>query len=50
MDADGGAEGNHVLRNIPQHQKLFWLPVAGWRWRIDWRRTNRSRRTDAASG
>jgi hypothetical protein len=28
---------------------LFWVPVAGGRWRIDWQRTNRSGNTNAAS-
>jgi hypothetical protein len=28
---------------------LFWVPVAGGRWRIDWQRTNRSGRTNAAT-
>ena len=39
----------HHARGTPL-KTLFWLPVAGGRWRIDWQRTNRSRRTDAASG
>lgn len=30
-------------------KKLFWLPVVGGRWRIDWQRTNRSAKTKAAS-
>lgn len=29
----------HHLRSTPQ-KKLFWVPVAGERWRIDWPRTN----------
>jgi hypothetical protein len=32
----------HHARGTPQ-KKLFWLPVARGRWRIDWPRTNRSR-------
>jgi hypothetical protein len=30
-------------------KKLFWVPLAGGRWRIDWQRTNRSGNTNAAS-
>ena len=30
-------------------KKLFWLPVAGGRSRIDWQRTNRSAKTNTAS-
>jgi hypothetical protein len=32
----------HHAKGTPAKQ-LFWLPVAGGRWRIDWPRTNRSR-------
>ena len=38
----------HYARGTPL-KKLFWVPVAGGRWRIDWPRTNRSRKTEAAS-
>jgi len=38
----------HCARGTPP-KKLFWVPTAGGRWRIDWPRTNRSRKTDAAS-
>lgn len=38
----------HYARGTPL-KKLFWVPVAGGRWRIDWPRTNRSGKTDAAS-
>ena len=38
----------HHARGTPL-KKLFWLPVAGGRWRIDWPRTNRSGKTNAAS-
>jgi hypothetical protein len=31
----------HYARATPL-KKLFWVPVAGGRWRIDWQRTNRS--------
>jgi hypothetical protein len=30
----------HHARGTP-FKKLFWVPVAGGRWRIDWQRTNR---------
>jgi hypothetical protein len=30
----------HLARGTP-FKKLFWVPVAGGRWRIDWQRTNR---------
>jgi len=30
----------HNARGTPW-KRLFWVPVAGGRWRIDWRRTNR---------
>jgi hypothetical protein len=38
----------HHARETPL-KKLFWVPVAGGRWRIDWQRTNRSGASDAAS-
>src|SRR5437016_3458627 len=38
----------HYARRTP-FMKLFWVPVAGGRWRIDWQRTNRSGNTNAAS-
>ena len=38
----------HHARGTPL-KKLFWVPVAGGRWRIDWPRTNRSGKTNAAS-
>jgi hypothetical protein len=38
----------HYARGTPL-KKLFWVPVAGGRWRIDWPRTNRSGKTNAAS-
>jgi hypothetical protein len=31
----------HLARGTPQ-KRLFWVPMAGGRWRIDWVRTNRS--------
>ena len=31
----------HHARATPR-KKLFWVPLAGGRWRIDWQRTNRS--------
>jgi hypothetical protein len=31
----------HYARGTPP-KRLFWVPVAGGRWRIDWQRTNRS--------
>jgi hypothetical protein len=31
----------HYVRETPP-KKLFWAPVSGGRWRIDWPRTNRS--------
>jgi hypothetical protein len=31
----------HHSKGTP-FKKLFWVPVAGGRWRIDWQRTNRS--------
>jgi hypothetical protein len=36
----------HDARGTPL-KKLFWLPVGGGRWRIDWQRTNRSAQTNA---
>ena len=33
----------HYARGTP-FKKLFWVPVAHGRWRIDWQRTNRSTR------
>ena len=38
----------HHARVTPL-KKLFWLPVGGGRWRIDWQRTNRSAKTNAAA-
>jgi hypothetical protein len=38
----------HHARGTPI-ETLFWVPVAGGRWRIDWQRTNRSGKTNAAS-
>ena len=38
----------HHARGTPP-KTLFWVPVAGGRWRIDWQRTNRSAKTDVAS-
>ena len=38
----------HYARGTPL-KKLFWVPVAGGHWRIDWQRTNRSGCTNAAS-
>jgi len=35
------AELNHYARGTPP-KKLFWVPVAGGCWRIDWQRTNRA--------
>jgi hypothetical protein len=32
----------HHARETPQ-KRLFWAPMSGGRWRIDWPRTNRSR-------
>jgi hypothetical protein len=32
----------HHARGTPQ-KRLFWVPMSGGRWRIDWPRTNRSR-------
>jgi hypothetical protein len=31
----------HCARGTPP-KRLFWVPVSGGRWRIDWRRTNRT--------
>jgi len=36
----------HYARGTP-FKKLFWVPVAGGRWRIDWQRTNRAGQTQA---
>jgi hypothetical protein len=36
----------HHARATPQ-KKLFWVAMAGGRWRIDWQRTNRSGSTHA---
>jgi len=33
----------HHARGTPP-KKLFWVPVSGGRWHIDWQRTNRSTR------
>lgn len=38
----------HYARGTPP-KKLFWLPIAGGRWRIDWQRTNRSGSTNSTS-
>ena len=38
----------HHARGTPP-KKLFWAPTVGGRWRIDWPRTNRSGKTNAAS-
>ncbi len=38
----------HYARGTPL-KKLFWTPLAGGRWRIDWQRTNRVGHTNAAS-
>lgn len=35
----------HYSRNTPP-KRLFWVPVAGGRWRIDWPRTNSSTRRE----
>jgi len=31
----------HHARGTPQ-KRLFWVPMLGWRWRIDWPKTNRN--------
>jgi hypothetical protein len=36
----------HYARATPL-KKLFWVPLAGGRWRIDWQRTNRAGQTNA---
>jgi len=36
----------HHTRGTPP-KRLFWVPIAGERWRIDWPRTNRSGKTNA---
>jgi hypothetical protein len=38
----------HYARGTPL-KRLFWVPLTGGRWRIDWQRTNRSGKTNAAS-
>jgi hypothetical protein len=38
----------HHARATPL-KKLFWVSMAGGRWRIDWQRTNRSGSTNSAS-
>jgi hypothetical protein len=38
----------HYARGTPP-KKLFWVPMAGGRWRIDWQRTNRSGKANAPS-
>ncbi len=38
----------HHARGKPC-KRLFWVPMPGGRWPIDWQRTNRSARTDATS-
>jgi hypothetical protein len=38
----------HHVRGTPM-KTLFWVPVAGGRWRIDWQCTNRSGKTNATS-
>jgi hypothetical protein len=38
----------HHARGTP-FKKLFWVPVAGGCWRIDWQRTNRSGKNIASS-
>jgi hypothetical protein len=38
----------HYARGTPL-KKLFWVPLAGGRWRIDWQRTNRSGNINVAS-
>ena len=30
-----------TTRGEPPPKQLFWVPIAGGRWRIDWQRTNR---------
>ncbi len=37
----------HHARGTPP-KKLFWVPMPGERWRIDWQRTNRSVSNDSA--
>jgi len=32
---------NHHARGTPQ-KRLFWFPMSGGRWRIDWQEANRS--------
>jgi len=38
----------HHARGTPP-KKLFWVPLRGGRWRIDWQRTTRSGKTNAPS-
>jgi hypothetical protein len=38
----------HHARGTP-FKKLFWVPVAGGRWRIDWQRTNESGKADVSN-
>src|SRR5216684_978908 len=38
----------HDARGTPL-KTLIWVPVGGGRWRIDWKRTNRSGKTSATS-
>ena len=38
----------HCARGTPP-KRLFWVPLTGRRWRIDWQRTNRSGNSNAAS-
>ena len=37
----------HHARGTPP-KRLFWVPVTRGRWRIDWQRTNRAGKTNAA--
>ena len=39
----------HHARGTPL-KKLFWIPVTGGRWRIDWQRTNRGAKSILHSG
>ena len=39
----------HYARGTPL-KKLFWVSVAGGRWRIDWQRTNRGAKSILHSG
>ena len=38
----------HHARGTP-FKKLFWVPVAGGRWRIDWQRTNESGKANVSN-